>query len=444
MYFGGEGSQGGLLQEINGDGILDVGDKSQTAGGNATNWVKPRSATAVWDDANYDTGTSDASGHEVYQYVSSPNIIIGRSSLVPGTTANSVSFYLGLMQYHVTSATLGHGVEFSPVVPTFTDLGGLVPANWWESNPDENQQNGTQVPNTSGPNGTSTNYLAGTSVEILGFSTINPFPPHTIIALTNASGGTVFGTLLTNAASPTAGSATATFNPNAPLANRINVLGSNGSYVPGYANNVGGGDTGGGGDATDTVEATGWNPATDTEIYAMKLLVGGEAPTPAQINRIISDINNSNNGLAVTASGNNGALAGLFSGYQILISTSGVGATGDEYLAWDFSLETNVVGVTVEDIAAIPEPSSALLSVGRFSGNAWTSARRDRRPVNCPRPTSRCGDNRRLSYPSCVSRKCTASATITSTSMGSRSASMIRRRSRGRFPIGILESAAMG
>jgi hypothetical protein len=366
VAFNANGAQAGLLQDINGDTVLDVGDKSQTAGGNATNWAKPRASGAIWDDAHNDTGTTQTgSGNEVFQYASSPNIVISNGGL-------TVSFLLETLKYHVSSVAAGQAVEFNPVVPTANDLGSLVPANWWENNATENPQTGTVTPNSSGANGTATNYLAGTSVVLLGPSggPTTTASTHKIISLTNSNTpGTVYGVLLTNSATPTAGSNTATFNPNSPSANKINVTGSNGSYTPGKANNINGADSNStAGAATDTVEATGFNPATDPEVYALKLLVGTAAPTSGQITTIIGEINASNTGLGVVASANTGALASVFPGYQILLTATGAGATGDEYLAWDFSQESSVGNVSVADVAAIPEPATAALMLISSAG----------------------------------------------------------------------------
>jgi hypothetical protein len=118
--------------------------------------------------------------------------------------------------------------------------------------------------------------------------------------------------------------------------------------------------------ATGSTNVSGFNPTTDTEIYGLKLLVGGIAPTQTQLSQIVTDIN-SGTGDNVTA-GLIGSLPAVFtsvfttatSGYNLfLTSTNGFTATGGSDLGFDFSQETNVAGVTVAGIAAVPEPATA-------------------------------------------------------------------------------------
>lgn len=169
-----------------------------------------------------------------------------------------------------------------------------------------------------------------------------------IVQLTAASGGapTTFGNKLTQGA----GVDKATFNPNNGDS-KITVTGSNGSYIPGFANNI----NSGAGQNKFYVEAAGFNPASDPEVYAYNILVGGVAPTAGQITTIINDINANSTG--VVASNVTGAFAALFPGYDILLTSTTNSA--DQFLAADFTAETNVAGVTVTDVAAVPEPASA-------------------------------------------------------------------------------------
>ena len=157
----------------------------------------------------------------------------------------------------------------------------------------------------------------------------------------------------------------ATFAPNAPVAGTINVtkVGAN-SYVPGFANGVSGA-TAGTGAIADFAQVSGF-AAGDQEIYALKLLVGGTAPTTTQMNSIVADIGGqTGDGVSTVASliggptGLAGQIAGLFPGYDLMLTvTSG---TATPFLGFDFSQETNVAGVVVTNIAAVPEPASAAI-----------------------------------------------------------------------------------
>jgi len=82
------------------------------------------------------------------------------------------------------------------------------------------------------------------------------------------------------------------------------------------------------------------------------------------VNSIVSDIGGqSGDGVSTVASligsptGLAGQIAGLFPGYDLMLTvTTG---TATPFLGFDFSQETNVAGVVVTNIAAVPEPASA-------------------------------------------------------------------------------------
>jgi hypothetical protein len=196
-----------------------------------------------------------------------------------------------------------------------------------------------------------------------GGTTVTPPGTHNIVNLTSATqtGGN-YGVQLTAGT----GANQATFAPNAPVAGNINVTkGGPSSYTPGFANAVSGA-TAGTGAITDFTAISGF-AAGDQEIYALKLLVGGSTPTSTQISTIVTDIGGqSGDGVSTVAnllstSGNSLAtqIATLFPGYDLLLSvTTG---TATPFLGFDFTQETNVAGVVVTNIAAVPEPASAAI-----------------------------------------------------------------------------------
>jgi hypothetical protein len=187
-------------------------------------------------------------------------------------------------------------------------------------------------------------------------------PTHNIINLTSATqAGGSYGVQLTSGT----GANQATFAPNTPVAGTINVVkGGTNSYTPGFANGVSGA-TAGTGAIADFAAISGF-AAGDQEIYALKMLVGGTAPTTTQMNSIVADIaGQSGDGVSTVASllgspsGLAGQIAGLFPGYDLMLTvTSG---TATPFLGFDFSQETNVAGVVVTNIAAVPEPASAAI-----------------------------------------------------------------------------------
>jgi hypothetical protein len=177
--------------------------------------------------------------------------------------------------------------------------------------------------------------------------------PNKIISLTPVAPGT-YGNRLTQSTHP--GSDQATFSPNLSD-NIIHVTGSGGNYVPGFADPIGGTING---ESKFFTEATGWSPASDQEIYALKIRVGNADPTAAQIQSVVADINDPTIGNTgnVTASVVSGQFASIFPGYQILLTASG-GTASPEFLGIDFSADAHTPGVTVTGVAAIPEPASA-------------------------------------------------------------------------------------
>jgi hypothetical protein len=181
-------------------------------------------------------------------------------------------------------------------------------------------------------------------------------PPHPLlITLTPVSAGTPLnhGNKLSPSASP--GVDQATFDNGGSADGMIHVLGSNSGYTPGHANNIGG--AGSGGQSTFYTEVTGWNPATDLEIFALNVKVNGADPTPAQDSSIVNDINSLNSGNITASLVAGGQYASVFPGYDILL-TAANGTTSPEYLAFAFSADTSTPGVTVTDIAIVPEPAS--------------------------------------------------------------------------------------
>ena len=167
----------------------------------------------------------------------------------------------------------------------------------------------------------------------------------------------------------------AAFSPNTPPDTLV-VTGSNGSYVPGTATAINGGGASGG-DAANYVKVQGFNPANDPHVFVLNLDNNGSPLTPgngttaddARIAQIVSDINatyGSNVATALTSTG----FQGQFAGYDVAINLNGVASS--EYFAFNFSGYTAtdansnpITGVTVTDIAVVPEPTSlGLLALG--------------------------------------------------------------------------------
>jgi hypothetical protein len=203
--------------------------------------------------------------------------------------------------------------------------------------------------------------------------TTSEHPLSSIVSLAPVSNGAPsgFGNRLSNSAAP--GVDQGTFDNGGSADNILHIIGAPGGYTPGHVNNIGGNSIGQG---TFYVEATGWNPLSDQETFALNIKVNGGDPTPAQIQDIAADISISNS--FVSAVPVTGQYATEFPGYDILLTFSGM-ATPD-YLGINFANDTVDRGVTVTDVAAVPEPNGAaaavlLATAGLLLGRRRTVAR---------------------------------------------------------------------
>jgi hypothetical protein len=139
----------------------------------------------------------------------------------------------------------------------------------------------------------------------------------------------------------------------------LNVVGSNGSYVPASEAASGTGAD---------VEVTGFNPATDNEVYALKLsgIAAGTAGT-AEIASIIAEITAQSAVDGVSAQVPSSDVAALFPGYQIELVADPGNRSSAQDLGIDLSglTENSTPGtVTLSAIAAVPEPASIGLLMG--------------------------------------------------------------------------------
>jgi len=182
---------------------------------------------------------------------------------------------------------------------------------------------------------------------------------HAIVALAATAGA--------NTNYPTA--VTGTFSPN--TAPNITVTGANGSYVVGQVTAV----NGGAGDSEGNVGVTGWNPATDPEIFGIQVDVNGSLATSGQLATLIAAIDG--DGTAPASAGvvasstdpTHGDLSGLDGGHTYnLFLTYGAGGPGtSDDLGLDLTAvnDPNLVGYTFTAVAAVPEPMTlSLLALG--------------------------------------------------------------------------------
>jgi len=176
---------------------------------------------------------------------------------------------------------------------------------------------------------------------------------HALPVLTvNIQGGSTSHAIIN--LSPTANSTYA------PVLGHLTVTGSNGSYnvaqVTGLSNTIG------------SVEGNGFTPPTDTEIYALDVLVNGAQASASQLSTILAQISAEGlqTGLSVSSTMANDPFA---SNYNLFVTASvPITGTGDNFLGFDLTTANDANlpgGITVSAVALVPEPMSlGVLALG--------------------------------------------------------------------------------
>jgi len=341
-----------------GGSLLNPGTDAPGGGANWTKYITaPNTQNASVKGANSPTGSNSS-----FVYLGNQNGALPPSRT--GTTNASVSGGSGTS----SSFTTTHGESKSFTASWFVTPSGST-GNVGGIEPGTNGGKLAVIYVAHGDNvsftGDYQDYQTGLQPESFstaGGAVTTGNSTHNIVSLTSATqAGGSYGVQLTSGT----GANQATFAPNAPVPGTINVtkVGA-GAYIPGFANGVSGA-TAGTGAIADFAAISGF-AAGDQEIYALKLLVGGTAPTTTQMNSIVADIGGqSGDGVNTVASligsptGLAGQIAGLFPGYDLMLTVTSGSAT--PFLGFDFSQETNVAGVVVTNIAAVPEPASAAI-----------------------------------------------------------------------------------
>jgi hypothetical protein len=283
---------------------------------------------------------------------------------VPSTTATGLNT---IAQYGAATASFGNATDFFDSLSyTALSTGTVTLSPTIDAKGSEYWAN-TQTGTTT----TASGYIAtfftnpGDSLGTLPVLVINitgvANPHHSIISLTAASGGapTNYGT----------------------SQGTLSVVGGHGSYQVAQ-------DTGLS-TATGYVEANGFNPATDEEIYALDVTVNGVQANGAQIGTLIAAINGDGQAPAtvgVLAASSYTGLATVtdsndpFGSQYNLFLDAPVPPSGDNFLGFDLgnSNDSNLVGYSVSAVAAVPEPMSlGLLTLGGLG----LMSRRNRRKM---------------------------------------------------------------
>jgi hypothetical protein len=200
-------------------------------------------------------------------------------------------------------------------------------------------------------------------VIVVGAPVTTVITNHAIVAL-EATADTNYGTTITNGTGVSQG----TFSPTST--NTLLVSGGAGSYkvaqVTGISSNAG--------VATGNVNASGFNPATDPEIFGVDVKVNGTNATPTQLATLIAAIGGTgapvSTVVAATVDPTGGALSTLqdtgTTSYNLFLTfATGGGASDNLNLDLSAANDAALVGYTFSAVDVVPEPVSlGLLAVG--------------------------------------------------------------------------------
>jgi hypothetical protein len=278
------------------------------------------------------------------------------------TPASTASESAELQQFSASSAAYGNSTEFfeglvyqagsSSGVVTLSPFADSTATQYWSVlTPASGAKKGVdQTPTTYQPSYFGSSDTIGT-LPVLVIDVVGTGPTtssHAILSLTSAA-PTAYGT----------------------SSGTLAVSGSNGKYTLAQITGLS--------DVTNYVEATGWNPATDEEIYGLDVLVNGNAASGAQLATLINAINgdSSLDGASAGVSASTTPVGGFPSSYNLFL-TYAAGGTNPDFLGVDLSStnDSNLVGYSFSEVAAVPEPMTiGLLAVG----GVGLMARRSRR-----------------------------------------------------------------
>jgi hypothetical protein len=207
-----------------------------------------------------------------------------------------------------------------------------------------------------GNSGTAQNYAA----TVTGSGGGGGGSTYPIIVLKASPGNT--GGQITNGAAGTTAAPQGTYTVGAATST-LTVSGGNSVYSAGFIHSITAGTNAG------FTTVAGFTPTTDTEIFLLKIsdTANGASPSAADITQIDADINNASAGNSgvVASPAASSPLANLGgTAWNIELTFASPVAPNTDF-GFNFAGETNIAGVTVTDIAAVPEPASAgLLLVG--------------------------------------------------------------------------------
>jgi len=216
----------------------------------------------------------------------------------------------------------------------------------------------------------------GTGQDLILAYTVAP-STLPIFSLTTTAPGSAYGSTITNGS----GNLQGTFTGTGASLNKLTVAGSSGSYVYQQATGIKDGSGSSNGPGQANIEANGFSPATDTEVYALDVEVGGSQASTTQLNTLVTEAVADGLPTGMTVSTTSPSPNPFPGTYNLFLDVS-PGLASDVFLGWDLSSsnDSNLSGgYTVSAVAVVPEPMSASLLVVTALG---MMARRNRRKAS--------------------------------------------------------------
>jgi GH35 family endo-1,4-beta-xylanase len=193
----------------------------------------------------------------------------------------------------------------------------------------------------------------GTGQDLILTYTVGSLP---LFSLTTTAPGSGFGSTITNGS----GNLQGTFSGSGASQNKLTVSGGSGSYSVQQATGItdGSGSVAGPGQAN--IEANGFSPAVDQEIFALDVEVGGSQASLSQLNTLISEAVADGLPSGMTLSTTSPSPDPFASNYNLYVDVN-PGLASDVFLGWNLlsSNDANLAGgYTISAVGVVPEPSS--------------------------------------------------------------------------------------
>ena len=273
--------------------------------------------------------------------------------------ANATDFFDSLQFQGVSAGT----VTLSPFSPTGQD------EYWSQTNTATTAASSLWKVEAFGSTAGDTVLAIPQLVVVIAATGTTSTPASPLFSLTTAAPGSAYGSQIKNGS----GANNGTFTGPGASNNVLTVVGSNGLYVVAQATGI----SGGAGTNQGYIAANGFSPATDKEIFALDVEVGGTQASTSQLNTLLTDANSIGGLQAGVSVSTSSPVPNPFPGiYNFFVDYTGV--NGDDFLGFDLlsTNDSNLAGYTVSAVAVVPEPMSlGLLALG----GVGLMARRNRR-----------------------------------------------------------------